>query len=789
MEAVPVVSSKATPLYNRTDMADGEARWTRMLGASSWRRLWLRVRAARFDDGRGLPPAGTAAERTGNALAWVAAGFILLVGCWEIDGPFGAGHYSASTAVAVAGENLWRWATWAPVPAYTSGPPGPSDYYCHHPFGVFWTAAAFAKLFGHHAWVVRLPAVLLSALLPRLLFGAGRALYGPLAGGLGALAYALLPITLAYANFTALEVPTMFGMALATYGYARFAQSERRRFAVCALLGLCYAAACDWPGFMFGALVLGGLFLRGFVLRRFVPIVRFERWATFWAFAVVLLGAVGVVHLALMVKLGQVDELLRQGEFRASGSDLPLSAVLEQRRYWILLAFTPLAIVLGKVAAPLLFVRLILGRRELELFPLAVLATAALQYVVFKQGADIHFFWPQYFALYFAYAVGALVATLDRWGTWALSGRQGSLRPSLMPWVARARFVPWVVSGTALLTLLAMLPDALRALVYARKSGGRFNEKGLIIHPDFDKGRALAAVAESLPADAAFGVASSMQPSYYFDWVLERPVRLLGLPRVGAAGVAAFAIDARFDTRGAVESLTREFAVRAYGPFLVADTQSLAAPVEGYAFVPRRLGRLERWLTATTHDTFDIAPDPFWTWELRSHLNQVPTPEPSVLPVTPEQLRVAHNVAVWNGDAARAQALRARLFHGVDTRAARAYTGGVAYLGSRLTPGESTRLTLYFETATPLPVDVQFRVVSFVEAAPPYSLVPKDELPWDVGMPFVIPTSLWRPGFVYCSITELTRRPGRERYEGSFRGQLAPTLPPGQRAAPLLTLE
>ena len=42
-----------------------------------------------------------------------------------------------------------------------------------------------------------------------------------------------------------------------------------------------------------------------------------------------------------------------QGQARASGSALPLEQVLESRRYWILLAFTPIAIGLGKVAAPM----------------------------------------------------------------------------------------------------------------------------------------------------------------------------------------------------------------------------------------------------------------------------------------------------------------------------------------------------------------------------------------------------------------------------------------------------
>ncbi len=56
-------------------------------------------------------------------------------------------------------------------------------------------------------------------------------------------------------------------------------------------------------------------------------------------------------------------------------------------------------------------------------------------------------------------------------------------------------------------------------------------------------------------------------------------------------------------------------------------------------------------------------------------------------------------------------------------------------------------------------------------------------------MPFVIPTSLWRPGFIYSAVTELTRRPGRERYEGAFRGTLAPIPREGPLAMPVLTLD
>ena len=746
------------------------------------RRAWLerlkRVRNLRFDRGRGLPPATAHMTRVGSAAAWLATLFIATVGLWEIGGPFGAGHYSASTAIAIGGENLWRFGVLAPVPTYLEGAPAPSDFYCHHPFGVFWTAAVFVKLLGHQAWVVRLPAVLMSAAMPRLIHGAGRALYGPLAGGVAALGYVVLPITLAYANFFALEVPTMFGMAVATYAGARFFQCEERRFSLLGLFGLSYAAACDWPGFCFDALVLGAIFLRVFVLARFSPPFRLDRGAAFWAWGVVLVGGLASYHLVELVRLEHVSELLRQGEFRSNGGAQPLSDVLHQRRYWLTLAFTPLAIVIGKIALPVLLARLLIGRRGLELFPLAVLATASVQYVVFKQGADIHFFWPQYFALYFAYALGALVATLDYAITWA-EGRLPASRRELSSWVG---------AGLALMIVLAILPDGLVALVYARKTGGRFNEKGLIIHPDFDKAAALAAVAPSLPAGAVFGLASSMKPSYWMDWVLRRPVRYVGLPRLGSSGVTAYAVDARFDTRGAFESLTREFPVLALGPYLVADATAPAAPVVGYELVPQRLGALARFFVATSHDVYGAVPDPFWTWELREHLSQAPNPAPTGAPETHEKLRIAHNFALRNGDVAGAARYEQQLLAGVDLRAARSYTGGVELLGARLEDGASAHLTLYFRTSAVLPTDVEFKVASTVTRPRPYSLVPKDELVWDVGMPFVIHTTLWRPGFIYSSITELIRRPGSERYDGAFRGPQAPVLTSERPRAPLAEL-
>src|SRR4029450_8927696 len=116
------------------------------------------------------------------------------------------GHSSHATAVATAGENIWRWGVLGAVPHYTADPPLAGDFYCHHPWGVFWTAALFVGTFGHHDWVCRLPAGRVGA--------SGRALWGPIAGAASALAFTVVPIALAFANFFALEVPVMFGVAL-----------------------------------------------------------------------------------------------------------------------------------------------------------------------------------------------------------------------------------------------------------------------------------------------------------------------------------------------------------------------------------------------------------------------------------------------------------------------------------------------------------------------------------------------------------------------------------------------
>jgi hypothetical protein len=746
---------------------------------ASLRRLVALARSFRLDDDEGLPPAPRTLERVGTLLMLAATVLLAGVGLFEIGAPFGAGHYAASSAVALGGENMWTHGVLAPVTRVVAGTPAPSDYYCHHPFGVFYVAALFSALFGHHDWVVRLPAVLMSSAMPWVLHRAARAAWGPVAGGVTAMAYAVLPITLSFAAFFALEVPTMFGMALAVLGLVRFTQAGRRRHAAFALGGLVVAVGSDWPGVVFAALVLGALFLRAFPLRRLFRETPFEPLAALWATAVVAVGAVLALQVVAIFRLDQLGELLRQGEFRTLGSNQPLSQVLASRAYWIALAFTPPAIWLGKLALPLLAARAVALRSELELYALAVLGTAVFQYVVFKQGADIHFFWPQYFALYFAYAAGALVATVE-----LLVARFRPSERSSVP------LPPLTGLALAVVYLAAVLPDGMRALRYARKTGGRFNEKGLIIHPDIDKEAMLEAIAGELDEDASLGVDTGFKPMYWLDWVLRRPVSTGPLPQLGRPlRRTHYALDLRFTEAEGASRLARDFSTRAFGPYLFADLRAVTEPLQGFALEPREPTFFERLFVSSSHARYSIRPSPLWGWELRHHFGLEEAPPDDATPHSFDELRSAHNLAVSRGDTDLARRLRERLLAGIERRGARPYTSSLSFLGARLEHGTSLFLTVLFECSAAQKDAFTFAITSEVEAPPRFSVTPPDPLPRDVGMPFAIATTLWKPGFIYAATTEILKRPGRERYVGAFRGRGAPRPASGPGEVPLLVLE
>ncbi|MGH7272051.1 MAG: ArnT family glycosyltransferase, partial [Polyangiaceae bacterium] len=163
-----------------------------------------------------MPPARV--EQTAKAVVIAATVWFALAISWGILGPVGGGHWSVVASRGIIAENMLKWGIWGPVRNYTLSRPPVQFYYAHHPWGSFWVIAAFMRVFGRHTFVPRLAPILMSVATPPLLYGIGRSLWGPVPGALAALAYVVLPLTLAFGNFPGFEVPLIFGCLLTTWG-------------------------------------------------------------------------------------------------------------------------------------------------------------------------------------------------------------------------------------------------------------------------------------------------------------------------------------------------------------------------------------------------------------------------------------------------------------------------------------------------------------------------------------------------------------------------------------------
>ncbi len=189
-------------------------------------------------------------------------------------------------------------------------------------------------------------------------------------------------------------------------------------------------------------------------------------------------------------------------------------------------------------------------RREHEIVPLAYLAMATVQYVVFKQGADIHVFWPHYFGAYFALAMGAMAATLAP----AITRIR---RAGAAPRPARAAMI---TLGVAMLPIAAVARDGIPALRYARETGGRFNEKGLLIHSDGAKTAFLRFIEPPLPRTGTVEMHEGMKATWSQVWTLGG--RLIATPRPlptkARTGTSAYLADTRFLLDGLQDELARD---------------------------------------------------------------------------------------------------------------------------------------------------------------------------------------------------------------------------------------
>jgi len=696
----------------------------------------------------------------GAACVWFA--FAAAWGCFQIPG--GGHNDGSSAAVALHALPIIQWHI--PYPSsdtFATSPPSPASYYCHHPFGVFYLSALVAFVLGKHDVVVHLPAILMSIAIPPLLFSIGKKHWGAIAGAATACGYVVVPIAIGFANYHNLETICIFGTLLFFWGL-----SHHRMAA--SMAGLVVVCSGDWIGYVLVAPILGWAFLRAFVLpARATPPFAFRWYARWWAMSVVIAIGSLLLWLGLFYKADRIGEWIGSGEMRAGGQDTPLRVALASRKDWIDFSFTPFAIGLGKLMAPLCLVRAIVIRLDCELYALSVLFGALVQYVVFKRGADVHIFWPHYFAAYFALALGQLTATTT------LAARRID---ELIARPMAARWSGWLALALGLAPALAMAPDAVRSLPIWRRTGGKYDDHGSPFRSEIDMLYVVKnVVAPRTPPGASVDQHPDIPVSWEHRWAAMRAPHPSAASEVLAPDAARhpiwFARPSGLTTDEQVRIVAAAH-VEVYGDAWVVNQGVGPAPIDAWKVTNREPNFFE-WLLYGGWEpmrSISVAPDPLATWEWRVHFGQ-PT-APPLAPNTPslEDLRILHNVAAFGGDVARAAELEKQILSKLDPTVTASFEQGVRLVGVRLTHGVRPCIEAWFEAKGPTSGRATFAARSAVEASARFSLIPADSTERDMGvLPPPISTKLWRPGFLYTIEVVLNHRIGRERYWGYWVSQ------------------
>jgi hypothetical protein len=693
-------------------------------------------------------------------LGALAVAIAIGVGCHGIAGLFPNGHFASTAAIGMAGQNMWQWKTALPIVGYFEH--GPFSYYMHHPLGVFWVAALLGKLLGFSDWVLRLPAVIYVASTTAFIYLIGRDLWSRIDGGLAALGFVALPITLGYANYIDLEQPVMLGCVVSTWGYLRFVRTGRDRYALVSVLAFFLALNFDWQAYFWGAFFLFGLFVRAYVVpQRFItPALHPRSFGRYWALmAGTAIVAVGI-EVVLINESGRLSDLFAIFFSRSSGSGTPLDVVLTSRRYRIELMFSTLAIRIGKLALPVILARAAVKRSDLELLPLPLLLSALVQYLSFKQGADVHIFWPHPFAAYFGLAVGALSASLREAIVW-LSPRLRA--PPLAGLASRAGLVALGVVG---LPVAFVARDGLSLVRLSRETGGRFAEANL--ESDIDKAVALRWFLARMPAPAGVAFHPAMHGSWALQWEARPRPGWTNQPVAGPVppNARVYMLDSRTAGVADLRAAASRFHVHAVKWMWFIDRQARPAPLDGYTFAEHEPSWRESWMEGGTEPVRMVVADPWVTWEWRTLLDQPALP-PTTKPITDEQIRIAHNVALARGDAAAAAGFRAALAARFNMRLHATFDNKTELIGGVHARGAARTITLYFVAGT-FPSMVKFAVRSRVVKAPFLSTLPVDPAELDVAQHPTWPTNLWKPGHIYSIPFAYRKRPGTERLLGSF---------------------
>jgi hypothetical protein len=706
-------------------------------------------------------------ERAAQFVVLAASAWFAFTAFWGLFGILGGGHLGAgSVGNVMAAEQIVRWHIWYPGwDWYLNHPPSTENYICHHPFGQYYIPAVFLWIFGHHDFVARLPAALMCTAVPPLLYGIAKEKWGPTSGAVAAAAYVVVPVALGFSNFTNLENFVIFGALLFFWGHSRHTATKKRRYLVASLVGLLFACAGDWAGYLMVAPTIIWAFFHAFVLpARLMPRIHFPSYARWWGLSVGVVAGTLLFWLVMFAKADQIGQWVLSAVGRSGGEGLKLKDVLEARENWIDFSFTPLAIKLGKIAAPVCLLRLFLTRNDEESYSLSLLFGATVQYVVFKQGADIHIFWSIYFAPYYALALAQLVHSVGA----TFGFLVGRFAPA-----ARRPTVAWVTLALGVLPPLVMAHDGCESLWVWRRTGGRYDDTGTLIRNSIDM---LAVVEQVIMPQTKRGASIDTNGTagwgWEHQWKWQGPNSDAGLPLSGSHSVGSHPFWIGRGS-GMMADIQRKVVaaahVRIYGDTWIVDQREPAAAIDAYEVEEREPNWWEWLLIDGTEPMRKVGtqPDPWLTWEYRTHLDQ-PAFEPTATPVTLDQMRIAHNVAISRGDTAAAEKWREKIDAQIDRTVTVKYDTFARLIGVRLIGGVQPRIETWFEVTEPPPGDLQFNVTSTIIAKARYSLIPVPKVDRAMAFPPSLPTKLWKVGYLYKTVTVLNHRIGRERYVGAW---------------------
>ncbi len=727
-------------------------------------------------------------DRVSRVVAMVASVWFAFTAVWGMFGIPGGGHIGAGSAGNVmAAEQIVRWRTIYPLWRwYESAWPDPrAEALCHHPFGQYWVPAFLYWLFGHRDFIVHLPAALMSAAMPPLLYGIAKERWGAAIGAVAAAAYVVVPIAVGFSNFWNLETITIFGSLLFFWGHSRHMTTGKRRYLVASLGGLLVACCGDWVGYLIVMPTLAWAFVRAFVLpSRMTRYFGLEAYARWWALSVIVAVGTLMLWVGLFQHVDHISEWLSAGASRGGGDAVPLKTALELRKAWIDFSFTPLAIALGKIALPVCILRLLVTRNDEETYALGLLFGATLQYVGFRDGADVHIFWPHYFAPYFALALAQLAATFAASAAWVVRRRSPP----------RTRTVAAVVGlVVGLFPVAAMAHDGVKSLWVWRRTGGRYDDHGTFIRSHVDTLFVIQKIVKpGTPRGGLVDANGSAQWGWEHQWSFQGNSNQVGFPTADNASAVMHPFWLARSSAMSGENC-RKIAtmahVRVYGEIWVVDQREPAAPLDAYSLNEREPTAFEWLVYGGTEPMRSIGPrpDPWLTWEWRTNLGQ-PADPPRGEPSTLDEMRIAHNVAIASDDAAGAARWRERIEQQLDRTVRTSFTSGVELIGVRVTHGVEPRLESWFTIAAPIG-EASFDVRAKVEERGAFSLIPPN--PTEREMSYwqpPMPTVLWRPHGIYKVEVVLNHLIGRERYSGSWRSVGAPPTPAQADGRPDTTL-